>query len=651
MGRTAQAFFLFFFFFQSMVLAQNATTPASLECIPNFNALSVYAYFTGDGNGDNSARLDFRKTGQPAWAQGHPLTRTAGGRYAGSIFSLAEGTDYDIRVTFSDPDGVQGGALTTGVRTRSGSFPSGSGRDWYVAPGGDDQGAGTEADPLATIQRAFDQAAPGDEIIVRPGVYRQSVDIAKSGTAAAYIHIRSETPRQAILDGSDPALAVIDGVDNWQPAGGQTFVTTLAYATGYVAVEGARLYHYSTLSDLQSQAAGVPGGWYFNPDGGRLYVLLPGGADPDTRVMQVGMLGEAFELTGARHIMIDGFTIRYYGSASARRGIYLNGASHNVVQSCLIHNCCYGIFVKLASAANNTFQDNEIYDTSIIGWPWGEVKGTDAEACGISLKGGAGNVVRRNMIRGFFDGIGISTWGDLNNETLNRDMDIHHNHIYEILDDPTEPEGACMNVRFWRNIVHTCQMGISLAPITVGPVFVVRETFYDFWRDAFKVSLDSSGRVYLYHNVAYTNRDATNALTSAGRWYNMVFKNNAIRSTHYVMEDFFSKPEGSIQMDYDNLYTTSVSRFVKWENIRYSDIEDFRQAKGLELHGLSRPPAFMDPANGDFHPGAGSPLIDAGVVIPNINDVYSGSAPDIGVYEYIDDDEPPIPPRNVRFFD
>jgi hypothetical protein len=41
----------------------------------------------------------------------------------------------------------------------------------------------------------------------------------------------------------------------------------------------------------------------------------------------------------------------------------------------------------------------------------------------------------------------------------------------------------------------------------------------------------------------------------------------------------------------------------------------------------------VDPAGGDFRPASASPLVDAGVVLPGINDDYSGAAPDIGAFE------------------
>lgn len=43
---------------------------------------------------------------------------------------------------------------------------------------------------------------------------------------------------------------------------------------------------------------------------------------------------------------------------------------------------------------------------------------------------------------------------------------------------------------------------------------------------------------------------------------------------------------------------------------------------------------YRDPYNGDYRPRAGGPLIDAGFVVPGLNDGFVGQAPDIGAYEY-----------------
>jgi hypothetical protein len=72
--------------------------------------------------------------------------------------------------------------------------------DIYVAPGGDDGGAGSEADPFETVQRAIDSAQPGDVIVLRGGTYTppDRTLFNMSGTAVEPIIIRS-APADLVL--------------------------------------------------------------------------------------------------------------------------------------------------------------------------------------------------------------------------------------------------------------------------------------------------------------------------------------------------------------------------------------------------------------------------------------------------------------------
>jgi chitodextrinase len=99
----------------------------------------------------------------------------------------------------------------------------------------------------------------------------------------------------------------------------------------------------------------------------------------------------------------------------------------------------------------------------------------------------------------------------------------------------------------------------------------------------------------------------------------------------------------------DDLYTTDPTRFVYWQGTPYSSLSSFRSGTGQELQGLSVEPEFVNPETGDFGLMAGSALIDAGVLLPGINDDYVGDGPDIGAHEYIPDGDttPPTVPTGL----
>jgi hypothetical protein len=105
------------------------------------------------------------------------------------------------------------------------------------------------------------------------------------------------------------------------------------------------------------------------------------------------------------------------------------------------------------------------------------------------------------------------------------------------------------------------------------------------------------------------------------------------RKPRYVLEDTTTRAHRAT-WDYDCLFTTDPSIWLKWANVRYGSREEWVKALGFEAHGIAREPNFVDPAGGDFHLRPESPCIDAGVRIPNINDDFAGTAPDIGCFEY-----------------
>ena len=97
--------------------AGNQTTTGSLELVPTFECISVYANFSGDDNGNNTAVLHYRTpAGSGDWIPGMLLTvdRRAQiysdtvlvdnpfqDQWRGSILGCTPNTEYEVRVTLS----------------------------------------------------------------------------------------------------------------------------------------------------------------------------------------------------------------------------------------------------------------------------------------------------------------------------------------------------------------------------------------------------------------------------------------------------------------------------------------------------------------------------------------------------------------------
>ena len=618
-----------------------ARAAPTLELYGTFHAMGVIVTLDAgdDPDGDATASVEYR-TGGATYRAGFPLSRVADTRFVGSLFWLTPGTAYDVRVTLSDPDGgpLNGAQVTGTASTRAEIVIPPAVNSYHVSTAGSDTtGDGSLGKPFATVARALQEAHAGDAVVLRQGVYRQGdISLPRSGSPGAPIVVRSYTGETAVLDGGDPATFA------WTHQGGGVYRTTVNVGdTHLVAANGERLLPYQSLSDLQTLRWGVPG---FYADGTTIYVRLTGNADPNAATMVVSRYNNAFYVE-QDHVYLLNLTFRHYGQGSWAKAIYFNNASDNLVQGCTFAVNDLGIGIKRASH-RNVIQDNEFYDT-LFDWPW------DAFYAGIALSGGGigfydpatgrGNVIRRNTFHDYFDGLGVCPSGTagVTNET-----DVYENLVYRCGDDGMETDGRCSNVRIWGNTFHDVLMGISLAPTYTGPTYAIRNLIYrtgvgnnDYTGSPFKFNSGyaQSGPMYLFHNTCDAALPGNNGLyvKAPGTWSLIYARNNVWAGTDYAIHNY--NEAQPIDLDYDDLYTSRTDEFVYWgsgSDRHMRDLATFQSLTGQEPHGLDVAPGFADAAGGDYALAPTSSLIDAGVLIPGINDDYVGTAPDIGAFEY-----------------
>ncbi len=623
-----------------LVLAACGQTPSalaatSLELYGTFHAMGVIVALTAgeDANQNAVASVSYRQSGTGAYQTGFPLTRVDATRFAGSLFWLTPGTAYDVRVTFSDPDGgAFNGAVVSGVASTRAEITVPAPTSAYIVSAAGSGTACTLATPCA-LPTALNAAQAGAAIQLRGGTYfLGDLTLPRSGSAGAPIVIQSYSGESAIFDGADPATFT------WTAQGGGVYQTTVNVAdTHLVSANDQRLYPYGSLSDLQSLAWSVPG---FFVSGTTVYVRLAGDANPNGQTMRVSRFNTAFTVDDS-FIDFVNLTFRNYGLGQYAKALYLNNASDNLIQGSTFFNNDLGIGLKRDSG-RNVIQDNVFSDTDFM-WPWDAVKGgSDLETGGVvfySPATGRGNVIRRNTFHDYFDGAGTCPE---DNGTATNETDFYENEIYNTGDDALSADGACSNVRIWGNVMHNALVGISFAPIYEGPIYAIRNVIYNL--DAgnnnysgisfkFNSGYDQSGRMYLFHNTADAVRPNNPgfAIKSPGTWQMIVSRNNIWTGTGYGIEN--ANTSQPLDFDYDNLYTTGPE-LAWWGGTHYATLAAFRSGTGLEAHGVSLPPGFANAGNGDYTLAANSQVIDKGVAIPGINDGFSGTAPDPGAFEY-----------------
>ena len=604
------------------------------ECLEGTGGLSLHGNIetvgvavTGSGL-PARALVFYREAGTTGWLEGHDALLIDDGRLIGSLFGLTESTRYEVHVM---GDGVDTCASVTTQPDVLDFTPSSVVHvDASASPGGD----GSEGSPLRTIQEGVDAAGPGTQVLVADGVYHERVDLSVAGSEGAWVQIMAAGDG-AVIDGSETLAGA-----TWTPHGSVANVwsTDIGTSCWYLARDGVRYYRYNDLDGLLAglgdDAVPMDEGFFVEPGDPVLHVRSLD--DPAGHTWNVPRFDNAFYVD-EDWVWIEGFTMRFFGQGQYGMAVYLRNASHAVVRNNVIHGAPGGVRIRWTGEAepcdDARVEYNEISDPPVDSWPWDAVKGTSHEGSAIGVAGTVGAIVRGNEVHHIFNGIYTGSWGDSENPEIAFDADVYDNHVHHIGDDGFEPEGACINHRFRDNVWETGLVGISLAPITHGPVWILRNTFSGFTGTSFKWSNDGDGPVLSYHNTAWTGEPDTNGMGWSGDVHNVTFRNNIVSGTRYAFEHMSTSMTGH-DYDWDCWFTsrTDGPRF-KWEDVRYDTIADLCAATGLECNGRDDDPGLSDPAGGDLSLDGTSPNIDAGIPIPGINQAYLGDGPDVGASE------------------
>ena len=593
-------------------------------------------------NMSETAKLMYRQSGETDWHIGHPLMRIDDGRLIGSLFGLTPSTPYEIKVV--DGAAEISGSITTQPNELQFTPSAIVHVDDDAPPGGD----GSATAPFQTIQEGVKHASPGTQVLVADGIYHETVSFPASGTDGNWIQVKA-AGSGAILDGSQTLSGNIWKVHDKS----RVWFTKIDNPISYLARDQKRFYMYDDLAGLLQKRGhnneAMNEGWYYERGTKKLFVRSLD--DPSKHTWQVPFLNHAFDAANQDWLWIEGFEMRYYGTQLDGCGVCTTNASHVVIRKNRIHNMQLGIYINWTGGeqqGNDTrIEYNEIYDPLVNEWSWKAVKGSSMEGTAIVLRGHIGAIVRGNQLHNFFNGIYTGSSGALENSGLGFDADIYNNHIHHISDDALEPEGASINQRFRDNIVDTSLVGVSLSPVTQGPVWVLRSSFANYTGRGIKWDGNSDGIALIYHNTFWTSAPNIPAMDMISIAHNAVLRNNIFQGAGYAVYEVRTGSSGQ-DWNYDNWYTTRSPRF-KWENVDYANVAKLCAATGLECNGHEGLPGLKNPGSGDFTLLQSSPNIDRGIGIPGINDVFTGGAPDIGAYEYaLTVDLPPTVASIVR---
>ena len=210
---------------------------------------------------------------------------------------------------------------------------------YYVDAKAARPGDGSREKPFTAIQQAASIARPGDEVLVLPGVYRESVSPVYGGTPEARITYRSVERGGAVITGAERVTDWEDlGGNVWRasvPNGlftdrnsfttlvsGDWFIASFIAHTGDVYLNRKSLYEVTSLEavrrPVRSETSWDPDfsvyTWYTEQDAKNDATVLYAnfqGADPNAENVEISVRKRCFypEAEGVGYITLSGFTM------------------------------------------------------------------------------------------------------------------------------------------------------------------------------------------------------------------------------------------------------------------------------------------------------------------------------------------------------
>lgn len=200
-------------------------------------------------------------------------------------------------------------------------------KDYHVSVKGADNGDGSAARPLKTIQAAANKAMPGDNIIVHAGIYRERIDPPRGGTSDnKRITYKAAPGEKVMITGSEKATG-------WKKVGGNIWKLTLPSTyfgnfnpytdvingdwyddrgwkqhTGAVYLNGVWLAETPSLDKLSTGKF-----WYTEVDGTNTNIWASfGSANPNKSDVEINVRKTVFypSKTGINYITVSGFTMK-----------------------------------------------------------------------------------------------------------------------------------------------------------------------------------------------------------------------------------------------------------------------------------------------------------------------------------------------------
>lgn len=601
----------------------NRVTPGELIIEPpTLQALGFEWSLQGDANRNASVTIEYREKGTEVWRHGLPPMRLGSEEikynsydvvpppmFAGSVFDLEPDTVYELRLRMEDPDGVDGAAeKMLEASTRAVPRAATDGRVFHVYP---------------------------------QGYTGQKIEPAFTGLLAAYYLGSSHS--------------------DWANSYGRRV------QAGDVILVHAGVYKDKRYSYGGGLGAVFDGTYFLTTDGTADKPIVIRAAGDGEVVFDGDGNHVLFDVTAADHHFFEGITIRNTEIAILAGRKRVIGSEGLVVRRSKFEDVGIGVMSDWGESSNfyiadNVFVGRQIPD-HLMGWfgsTW-----QDFPDFPVPLRSnfavkvyGSGHVIEHNDVSHFHDGIDHATYGNPDGRAVS--IDIIGNDIRNVDDNCIEADGAMHNIRVLRNrCFNQAHRALSTQPLLGGPAYFIRNLVYHAPEGgSVKMQGNPSGVVY-YHNTLIGE------VHEMGPVSNVHFRNNLILGqgawpeifsvetfTNYSSSDYngfrpnpgvehsfgWISPPSGVAVDYDGQREKRKFRTLREYSAstgqdRHSVLVDYGDFVNVSAPDRGDPRRYYSPSEFDFQLRPRSRAVDSGMVLPNVNDGFTGRAPDLGAYE------------------
>ncbi len=239
-------------------------------------------------------------------------------------------------------------------------------------------------------------------------------------------------------------------------------------------------------------------------------------------------------------------------------------------------------------------------------------------------------------------------------------IDFYDNDIFNMGDNCIETDGGGRNIRVFRNrCLNTALQGLSAQPIFGGPVYFIRNIVYNGPGSGSLKFVSTPSGILVYQNTFIGE------VAVPGPASNEHFRNNLILAqgaagpvfavgtfTNYSSSDYNGfAPNAGADASFQWISPPFGTRadYVAAPVARsFRTLADYQKATGQDLHSrlvgydvfvnvpkpdIEDPQRIYDVRPLDFALRKRSAAVDAGTVLPNVTDGFTGRAPDLGALE------------------